>query len=38
VAYLQENNSHDGTGVDGLMAAGKMDQVKNGPLYWVSVR
>jgi hypothetical protein len=38
VAYLQENNSHDGTGVDGLMAAGKMDQVKNGTLYWVSVR
>ncbi len=24
-----------GVGVDGLMAAGKLDKLKNGPLYWV---
>ena len=31
----QENNSIAGIGVDGLMAAGALDQVKNGPLFWV---
>jgi hypothetical protein len=24
-----------GVGVDGLMAAGKLDKLKNGPVYWV---
>ena len=31
----QENNSVSGIGVDGLMAAGALDQIKNGPLFWV---
>ena len=33
----QENNSIAGIGVDGLMAAGALDQVKNGPLFWVRI-
>jgi len=31
----EENNSHPGVGVDGLMSAGKLDIVRNGPLFWV---
>lgn len=33
----KENNSIAGIGVDGLMAAGALDQVKNGPLFWVRI-
>jgi hypothetical protein len=32
----EENSSTQGIGVDALMAAGKLDDVKNGPLFWVS--
>lgn len=32
---VQESNMNAGVGVDGLMSAGKLDQVRNGPLFWV---
>eukprot|EP01132_Coremiostelium_polycephalum_P008046 gene8046-9895_t len=31
----EENNSIEGVGVEELMKQGKLDHLKNGPLYWV---
>ena len=33
----EENNSVPDIGVDGLMKAGALEQIKNGPLFWVSI-
>ena len=27
--------SQPGVGVDGLMAHGRLDKLKNGPVYWI---
>jgi acetylornithine deacetylase len=31
----EENNSVVDIGVDGLMKAGALEQIKKGPLFWV---
>jgi acetylornithine deacetylase len=31
----EENSSVPGIGVDGLLKAGALEQIKNGPLFWV---
>lgn len=33
----EENNSVVDIGVDGLMKAGALEQIKKGPLFWVRV-
>ena len=34
-AASEENNSIPGVGVDKLLEVGKLEKLRNGPLYWV---